>query len=66
MTELNKKEKCEHELEFVDDSFDHEFGTEKITYMQCTICGATRDEDPEIPEVQDYFGSYGEDDYEGN
>lgn len=49
----------DHELNWVDDSFDHEYGTEQIQYMQCTACGATHDEDSEIPEAaQDYFSDY--------
>jgi hypothetical protein len=32
-----------HEWEVVDDSFDHEFGTEKMVYERCELCGATRD-----------------------
>lgn len=30
------------EWEFCDDSFDHEFGTERVHYEQCRICNATR------------------------
>ena len=30
---------CDHEWEFVDDSFDHEFGREVIRYWECEICG---------------------------
>lgn len=35
---------CEGEGSFIhcDDSFDHEFGTERITpYRECNICGKT-------------------------
>ena len=32
----------DHEWEFTDDSFDHEFGTERIHYWTCTHCGETR------------------------
>jgi len=46
----------DHDLEVCDDSFDHEYGTERIQYMQCAVCGATHDEDAEIPEApDDYF-----------
>lgn len=29
----------EHELEFVDDSFDHDLGVEIIHYWRCAVCG---------------------------
>lgn len=45
----------DHELEVVNDSFDHEFGTEVIQYMQCGTCGATHDEDASIPESPEGF-----------
>jgi hypothetical protein len=34
---------CDHEWEFQDDSFDHEFGTEVVHYWLCTKCEATRE-----------------------
>lgn len=34
---------CDHDWEFQDDSFDHEFGCEVIRYWQCAKCEATRD-----------------------
>ena len=36
---------CEHEWEFMDDSFSHEFGTKVIHYYQCKLCGDTCDVD---------------------
>ncbi len=39
-------EDCDHEFEFVDESFDHEFGTEVVHYMQCQKCGFVRDIEP--------------------
>lgn len=33
----------DHNWEFQDDSFDHEFGTETVHYFMCAECGATRD-----------------------
>jgi len=34
---------CEHEWEYRDDSFDHEFGTEKIPpYEKCILCDEVR------------------------
>lgn len=39
-----KKRPCEdHEWKFRDDSFSHEFGTERVHYFECEICGATRE-----------------------
>jgi len=43
-------DKCDHELELIDESFDHEYGTEVIQFMQCIICGATSDDDSDIKE----------------
>ncbi len=34
-------EECDHDYEEIDDSFDHEFGTERIYYRRCKICDAT-------------------------
>jgi hypothetical protein len=33
----------DHEWELVDDSYDHEYGTEKIVFERCSACGLTRD-----------------------
>ena len=43
LEEENTTEDCEcnHEWEFQDDSFDHEFGTEVIRYYVCANCGET-------------------------
>lgn len=47
----------DHDLECVDESFDHEFGCEQILYMACITCGATHEEDADIPEnPYDYYG----------
>lgn len=35
------EETCDHDWKEVDASFDHEFGTEKIFYRECTKCGET-------------------------
>lgn len=48
-------QKCDHDLELIDESFDHEYGTEYIQYMQCTKCDATNEDDPKIPSPDDYF-----------
>lgn len=44
-------EECEHDWQFQDDSFDHEFGIEIIVYDECMTCGATR---PHEPREQDF------------
>lgn len=49
----------DHEWEFRDDSFDHEFGTERVWYWECERCGATRD----VEAGDTYFEDYGVDDY---
>lgn len=36
----------DHEWEFCDDSFDHEYGTERMQYFVCKHCGQTRDMEP--------------------
>lgn len=35
----------DHDWKFVDDSFDHEFGTERDFYYKCKHCNATKDPD---------------------
>ena len=37
---------CDHEWEFHDDSFDHEFGCEQVYYWTCEKCGMTTDKCP--------------------
>lgn len=34
-----------HDVEHVDDSFDHEFGTQQIYYKRCLCCGIEMEED---------------------
>lgn len=36
----------DHDWEFQDDSFDHEFGTEQIHYFKCNRCGREREMQP--------------------
>ncbi len=36
----------DHEWEFQDDSFDHEYGTQQVFYWQCAGCGRQRDVEP--------------------
>lgn len=35
----------DHDYVFQDDSFDHEYGVERIWYYRCQACGATADID---------------------
>lgn len=39
---------CDHIWETVDDSFDHEYGTEVVVYERCSICDQQR-------EIEDYI-----------
>jgi hypothetical protein len=41
-----EQEECDHNWEFCDDSFDHEYGTEQVHYFLCSECGETRDVEP--------------------
>ncbi len=43
---------CDHDWKVVDDSFDHEYGTERIVFERCELCGAEREHEPyEGPEA---------------
>lgn len=37
----------EHDWVFVDDSYDHAFGTEYVRFWECRQCGETRDAAPD-------------------
>ena len=39
--EMGDASKIDHDWQFHDDSFDHEFGVEVIRYWQCERCGHT-------------------------
>lgn len=52
----SNEEECDHEWEFQDDSFDHEFGTERVHYWQCSECGATKP--VEASDFDDDTGDY--------
>lgn len=39
-------EECDHNWEFQDDSFDHEFGTERIHYWLCSKCSLVKAMEP--------------------
>lgn len=36
----------DHEWEFQQDSFDHEYGTERVHYWRCATCDETREMEP--------------------
>jgi hypothetical protein len=36
----------DHDWEFQDDSFDHEYGTERVHYWRCACCGEERPMEP--------------------
>lgn len=36
---IDENKVCDHEWEFHDESFDHEFGTEISQWMECNKCG---------------------------
>lgn len=38
---------CDHDWQHIDDSFDHEFGTEQLHSCLCEKCGATKPYEPE-------------------
>lgn len=42
-----EKMEFDHDWKFVDDSFDHEYGTEVVHYFECRHCKATKDVDDE-------------------
>jgi hypothetical protein len=43
---------CDHDWIEVDDSFDHEYGTEQIFYYVCAKCDATKEREPD--DLADY------------
>ena len=44
---------CEHDHEWVDESFDHEMGTESCGHWECIHCEHV-DEDREAPDASDF------------
>lgn len=40
-------QECDHEWKLIDDSFDHEFGTETILYERCERCDEEREYEPD-------------------
>lgn len=36
---------CDHDWRYQNDDFDHEFGTERVRYWQCDLCGEACGED---------------------
>ncbi len=50
-----KPEECDHDWKVVDESFDHEFGTEKVVYELCEKCGATHEHEEDTgPHEEDF------------
>lgn len=39
---MPEDEECDHDWQFRDDSFDHEFGTEKVHSWECSKCGISK------------------------
>ena len=42
---------CDHEWKLIDDSFDHEYGTEQIVFYRCQLCDAEHEYDDEPNEL---------------
>ena len=38
---------CDHDWEVVDDSFDHEYGCERIVFERCALCDEERPHEPQ-------------------
>lgn len=58
-TDRDDVEECDHEWRYQNDDFDHEFGTERVRYWECELCGETcgeHDHEPDVdpPEPDDY------------
>lgn len=56
-------EECDHEWRYQRDDFDHEFGTERVRYWMCELCGETcgeRDHQPDVdpPDPPDWEHRY--------
>jgi hypothetical protein len=45
-TPLDDPSTCDHDFQFHDDSFDHEFGTEIVRYWLCEKCGMSTPHNP--------------------
>jgi len=46
--EMGDASKIDHDWQFHDDSFDHEFGVEVIRYWQCERCGKTGERNGDV------------------
>ena len=47
----------DHDWKHRDDSFEHEFGTERVWYFECERCGATREMEPgDYSEEHELYG----------
>ena len=38
---------CDHDWQVVDESFDHEYGREKVVFVRCQKCDLERDYEPQ-------------------
>jgi hypothetical protein len=47
---MSAPEPCDHEWVFQDDSFDHEFGCERVHYMRCEKCEAVKECEDDSPD----------------
>jgi len=47
--------KCEHDYEWKDDSFDHEFGCQSCGYWECVDCGFVDPNNNEPPPVYEFI-----------
>ncbi len=47
-------QECDHDWEVIDDSFDHEYGTQTVIYERCKLCEKERDY--EWPDIESYEG----------
>lgn len=52
---MTTPEDCDHEFEFEDQSFSHEFGTEQIYVWTCVHCGFETNKNPHPEDPYDDF-----------
>lgn len=45
---------CDHDWQFIDDSFSHEYGTEIVVYWQCSKCDKTKNVEPDDYIIDDF------------
>ena len=44
--DAHRQSLCDHDWRFRNDSFDHEYGCERVHFYECQRCGATKDAPP--------------------